>query len=1531
MCEDASDTQLVFFLINDLAPGSARFQSLTQAVTDARRTGVLQGDAIREYYSLMVSLPGTEEYRQCGVALRESGGLDFYYDFRLVETSPPIAGKEESADRSKSTEFSNDTKERNRPTKRRYTAIDMDFRYLHFKCYEERPSTDESSAGGEPERTVTHYKCRTAWKQRIGLFSSTVVRAESLDEVRARLRELARSQSRPSAANVSRHLDASLTGGGARGGPDAFLLADDASTFAAGLEAIVSPYARIFSSFINAGRKFLLAHGQFVSIFNLTRERWTRTHHKFPGPVRQIFRNRKVRRGGAASPRAGGEEGAYDVGVLVGDSTFHFFEFEGLGKVRRAPGGGLVVDGRIPHFAVDQQKDTGFYFAVVPRGGATRAGKGQGGNVALKVLVDREVSDITPRTFLETHAAFSISMKYRRDAVDDPAAAQDDGSRTFAICLDALDDDEREVQDQCDLLLREGPPGTVRVDAEAAQDARLDATMVLATEAEQGGTEQSRMLGEIEVEGRTIRVTTRHIVILDDEGRITRVFGNRNVAAFIYVDGTWVYALKNGAVGWDNALGGPGGAQIDPGLYVYDFSRLLEGDLEVHSLSPALAGANDFIDFDLVTQTIAFIRNYSQIALMPLPHRNTIKFFGMGNKSDYLIWRQEDGCFTALDKSLRITTWSTVTGKILSSGSAEAATAADEDEDDDDLPPGAEMKRSPALSPAPRRGGAGGAGRPLQDGHGEGQWELYRANAEDQTYMGGRNEVAATKETPAFSFSLVISAEPCGEDGGSTASAPESINGSARAGSGEALDEPGGRFLDRGAASFAPFAADGARVRPFQAREGAARYRFRALKLQQRQGLGAGPSGLGVSSLVISFAREKKAITADEEFSFEMAVQTGPEARPYIYFSDDLLRMLVQDQHTFSADVFERDPPEKETPLSKTAGRAAPGSKAVKWRLLHHIHRYPLILKGRCSANFLFSPSFDRYIDIDYENSRFVIRDTGTEQEVGHIPSPMISISYKGRDRSERAIGDLASRIYFYSETEVRLITKEGLDCILDWQTLEVKSAAAVDNWEVEAFDDRHALLEQTPLETPAVFARLRRTCNRIKQMRAHAEAGHRRRGWDDESIQKALAKLTNEAMFAVDYTQPGCFSAELSFTALDLIILEKILLDKTYDFSNVPSSQRLQMAFNIFPGIRSVFHALAEAPNACNMELLNGIFDSARACKKEAEAGCWLAEGTIPLFQDAHGMTPMDACLNKEARIFNLKLVSVLLKQTQDYPLLHSAHLMQRAVCKAIEAGVPEIGAYLSARWREAPQLAGVQWMENQALNEPKKRGIPGYEYVAQETAIWVDKATLKGQVLTDAQGPQLSLRFWDIPKIVDQSAESDAFFAALASDEAALDIFAEPIVQIAVNRAWEHERRFFYLFVFLPPVLLLVAFTVWSNVLSVDLDQTGGLFTDARTQERRALGACYLIQVLCLIIFLQEVYQMAKTGVADYFGDPWNTVDLLPLVTASITTALFIQETYAAEIELQAESAEVAGDVTPAETTNTAEDALRYLRGGG
>ena len=93
------------------------------------------------------------------------------------------------------------------------------------------------------------------------------------------------------------------------------------------------------------------------------------------------------------------------------------------------------------------------------------------------------------------------------------------------------------------------------------------------------------MLGEIVADdGRRIRITTRHVFILEDgdeQTEITHIFENRNIARFICVDGKWVYALQKGNIAYDNQLEREGGAAQAPGLWVIDFSRLFEGFMEV--------------------------------------------------------------------------------------------------------------------------------------------------------------------------------------------------------------------------------------------------------------------------------------------------------------------------------------------------------------------------------------------------------------------------------------------------------------------------------------------------------------------------------------------------------------------------------------------------------------------------------------------------------------------------------------------------------------------------------------------------------------------------------------------------------------------------------------------------------------------------------------------------------------------------------------------------------------------------------------
>ena len=107
------------------------------------------------------------------------------------------------------------------------------------------------------------------------------------------------------------------------------LLSIDAETFFVGLHMKVSGYLRLYSSFINVGRKFILAHNQFVSIFNLSTNQWT-SHKKFSDTVRQIFRNRKVKR---ILTDCCTSHQPYDIGVLVGSSTFRFFEPHAQGEI----------------------------------------------------------------------------------------------------------------------------------------------------------------------------------------------------------------------------------------------------------------------------------------------------------------------------------------------------------------------------------------------------------------------------------------------------------------------------------------------------------------------------------------------------------------------------------------------------------------------------------------------------------------------------------------------------------------------------------------------------------------------------------------------------------------------------------------------------------------------------------------------------------------------------------------------------------------------------------------------------------------------------------------------------------------------------------------------------------------------------------------------------------------------------------------------------------------------------------------------
>ena len=93
---------------------------------------------------------------------------------------------------------------------------------------------------------------------------------------------------------TSRHRTLNFNGVEALQGSEDFYLQLDNKNQTVGLQNRICNFVRLYSSFINAGRKFLLAHNKYVSTFNLIKDRWVK-HKKFEeGQVRQIFRNRLV-------------------------------------------------------------------------------------------------------------------------------------------------------------------------------------------------------------------------------------------------------------------------------------------------------------------------------------------------------------------------------------------------------------------------------------------------------------------------------------------------------------------------------------------------------------------------------------------------------------------------------------------------------------------------------------------------------------------------------------------------------------------------------------------------------------------------------------------------------------------------------------------------------------------------------------------------------------------------------------------------------------------------------------------------------------------------------------------------------------------------------------------------------------------------------------------------------------------------------------------------------------------------------------
>lgn len=96
-----------------------------------------------------------KQYKHCAIALHKNLSVDFYFNYRNVETLKST--KEEV-----------------------FFDIDIDFRTVYFRSI----GLQTSNNGEKEEKIVTNYKCTVEWMQRIGMSVAFYKKAQKISDIR---------------------------------------------------------------------------------------------------------------------------------------------------------------------------------------------------------------------------------------------------------------------------------------------------------------------------------------------------------------------------------------------------------------------------------------------------------------------------------------------------------------------------------------------------------------------------------------------------------------------------------------------------------------------------------------------------------------------------------------------------------------------------------------------------------------------------------------------------------------------------------------------------------------------------------------------------------------------------------------------------------------------------------------------------------------------------------------------------------------------------------------------------------------------------------------------------------------------------------------------------------------------------------------------------------------------------------------------------------------------------------------------------
>lgn len=317
----------------------------------------------------------------------------------------------------------------------------------------------------------------------------------------------------------------------------------------------------------------------------------------------------------------------------------------------------------------------------------------------------------------------------------------------------------------------------------------------------------------------------------------------------------------------------------------------------------------------------------------------------------------------------------------------------------------------------------------------------------------------------------------------------------------------------------------------------------------------------------------------------------------------------------------------------------------------------------------------------------------------------------------------MARHMLFFDENHVRILNPEGIDCLIKWREMKVVAFHKSTNYCEDYFSgNTHPLLDKIPDEksTIKLLPRLNNICHQIAMMVEIDIYQERNLGVHGSDQTKKIEKLEQLELIQREFTTRkflgGCFwlaentdedqsdsvyfECEKSFTMLDWLLIENLLISGNLKTEYISEDQYIRLFFNVLPGSLQVLHYLAISNEPKHMEMARRGYEL--AASRDIE---------IPLKYDSKGRLPLDLILDvnqsglaysiffqpvkrnyhskkirlkiKSADEFKVNVIfaSLLFDSMKNYSFASSGMKLAKPIIKAIELNVPNIEDFLLRR----------------------------------------------------------------------------------------------------------------------------------------------------------------------------------------------------------------------------------------------------------